>query len=309
MTTDARLDDDDAVELEAVLEQLARATRPARVKPWETAPGIRLELVDQLRTRAARQSRVTEDTAARTAPAPDPAEEAYPVTARVGAMAYDDQAATLANDLELVLARWVTDTMLTDDLEAPVGPRRALPASADPADLAAWLLHRLPALVDRPGSTRPELSHLRRLVRRGVKLVDRAPDRWYAGPCSTPLRDDDGNLVIARGEQAYCDADLYARPDSRLVVCTACGARHHVDERRAQLLAMARDRLDRPVVISRALTSLGMPCTPERIRQWATRGRLLHHGTDGAAKLYRLGDVMDLLEHAARAQHRTAARA
>lgn len=290
------LDDHEVGELEELLGQLVAADRSPAVRPWEEAHGRALELVTQLHLTATRQAQVGASGGGGEV-AGDPAEQDHgEVSVRVAPLPYVPHASDVAEQLHGVLSGWVARTLRADRDEAPIGPRRRGPNSASTPALAAWLLGRLHTLQHRPGSTREELAVLRRLVARGRSIIDREVERRYLGQCWTPLRDEDGNLIIAAGEQAFCYADVYARPHDRKVACPSCGAIHVVDKRRENLLDLARPRLERAADVSRALTSLDNPVTAERIRQWARRGRLHPAGraTDGKP-LYRIGDVIDLL--------------
>lgn len=109
------------------------------------------------------------------------------------------------------------------------------------------------------------------------RAIDRPGERVYVGPC-----DEDGR-------------DLYAYPDQDTVKCR-CGKTFDVWSRRLEMLEAAEERLLPAVDVSRALTTLGVEVTPERIRQWQTRGKL-HPvpGPWGGRAMYRVGDVRALL--------------
>lgn len=113
------------------------------------------------------------------------------------------------------------------------------------------------------------------------RIIDRRPDRWYAGPCVTE----------------DCAADLYASRRDGTVSCRVCGAGYDVAERRAWLLTEAEDRLAPAVEIARAVSWLGAePLTGDRVRQWAKRGLIAVRGHDtGGRPLYRIGDAIDRL--------------
>ena len=280
----ARLSPDEAAELGDLLDQLAPGWRRPGAQRWELGEGRAIELVRQLAATGARQARIGSGGGAAKVPAHE------------SAVPFVDSATDLLEQLHGLLAAWAARTMREDQADAPVGPRRAAPRTLGTDDLAAWLLGRLHTLEHRPGVTREHLDRLRPLVRRARAVIDRPHDRWFAGPCATPLRDDAGDLVIEHGEQAYCEAELWAKPGAPVVVCVACGAHHRLETRRAELLRLARDRELRAVDVSRALTSLGMPCTPDRIRKWKQRHRLgVASLDDDGLPLYRVGDVMDLL--------------
>lgn len=150
--------------------------------------------------------------------------------------------------------------------------------------MAAWLSERLSWLVSHPAAVEAH-GEILAAVRGAERVVDRAADRRYVGPCGAEL--DDGGT---------CDLDLYARPDAAQVTCRACGTAWDVRWRLDRLLDVAEDTLAHAALVAQALTRLGTPVTPERIRKWRARGRLVPHGHDGRGRpLYRIGDVIDLL--------------
>jgi hypothetical protein len=288
-----RLGDAELVDLELALDAVARASASvptgtvAGRQPWETRTGVTaLELVGELTTTGARQSRMGAGGGGAATPKH---ERALPFVATANDLAVELHAACL--DLAAAVLR-------TDAHDAPIGPRRPGPASIHAADVAAWLLTRLDALAWHPGIVRTHARDLVRLVARGRTTVDRRPGRWYAGPCATPLRDEAGDLVIVDGEQAYCDGELYARPEAPVVRCPTCDTGHRVEFRRAELLRLAEDRLETATTLSRALTGLlDTDVRPDRIRQWKRRSRLVSRGhDDNGDPVYRLGDVLDLLK-------------
>lgn len=154
----------------------------------------------------------------------------------------------------------------------------------DPVSMSRWLLWRVDGLAFHE-AVGEVLAEIEDAVAQCSRIVDRRPDRWYAGQCTTDL--DDG---------ATCYADLYAKARTGVVVCQACKAAHDVEKRREILLAAAEDQLADAATISRAVSWLGAePLTASRVRKWAERGRILAKGHDGTRPLYRIGDAIDLL--------------
>lgn len=144
------------------------------------------------------------------------------------------------------------------------------------------------------------------LERRLVRLVDRPPDRWYAGVCGVELATHDAAVCACAchlGEdEASCDMPagcgreydvdgltvcsrvLYVAPGEHWVRCRDCGVMHSVDRRREELLAEAVDREATVETITRVATTLtGWDVSAgrlsARIRQWAQRGKIEAHGT------------------------------
>lgn len=129
------------------------------------------------------------------------------------------------------------------------------------------------------------------------QLVDLPADRWYAGQCNE----------IVGPDGKTCDTDLYATERAAMVECPSCGMAYLAAVRREVLAAAAVDVLATATDLSRALTTLGQPVTPERVRKWAERGRLAAKGRDRRGyPTYRVGDVQELLgEDERRGRERT----
>ena len=147
--------------------------------------------------------------------------------------------------------------------------------------LTAWLL-RHPQWIRR----HPDAADLHRDVLDAVdaawRIVDRAPDRWYAGPCSV-----DG-----------CPGHVFGVPDAEAGSCTLCGATYNMAARRAFLFDAARQYVMTAAELSRALpVLLGVTVNRKTITTWANRGELDIADTDDrtGARLYRLGDVETLV--------------
>lgn len=160
-------------------------------------------------------------------------------------------------------------------------PRTRMLDSHDdnPAALSRWLLWRVDGLTlhDIGPDAVDELTDA---VAACHRVIDRRPDRWYAGPCLTE----------------GCGSDLYARRREGSVKCRDCEAVYDVAERREWLLLEAEDRLAPAADLARAVSWLGAePLTPDRVRKWAERGRITAKAHDGRRPLYRVGDAIDLL--------------
>ncbi|MFC6885310.1 MULTISPECIES: hypothetical protein [Actinomadura] len=226
---------------------------------------------------------------------------------------YDERAGDAATTLHRALARWAaviareTTGPRRPGLPGPVCGRRArcahpscrmIRASRPPepppvtlTGLATWLRPRV-GWLRHHAAGQQAYDEILAAVAAARRVVDRPAERLYAGPC------DD------------CGEDLYARPGAAAVPCPGCHAVYEVEARRAWLLRAAEDVLASATDISRAITRLGQPVTPEAIRGYAHRGLLLprtHRTTGGrTVPLYRLGDVVDVLtRQAARRNTRT----
>jgi hypothetical protein len=140
------------------------------------------------------------------------------------------------------------------------------------------------------------------LERRLCRMVNRPPDRWYAGICSAA----DGH--------GMCSAELYATYGRGQMTCPACDTQHDVGARREYLLAEARDHLVTATEAAGALIAWtdydrSERSLMKRISQWQERGRVQARGSTEVLgrdrPLYRLGDLQALLvEDAQREQAR-----
>lgn len=223
-------------------------------------------IVDDLETTLTRQGATGQRDGGRSATKPLP---------------FDLTASGLLHELHRLLAGWVNEVRCSSD---------RLPRDAGTATLARWLQTRLPRLAQYPAAT--ELADdIHRVVERSKWVIDRRPDRWYAGPCLT------AGCVEPDVHGRPRPTDLFVQPKAKRVLCRRCGASYDVAERRALLLAAAEDVLATATEIARAVTSLaGVTVRAARVWQWAHRGRLVAHSVDGQGHpLYRVGDVIELL--------------
>jgi hypothetical protein len=137
------------------------------------------------------------------------------------------------------------------------------------ADHTEWLAHHRDA-----EAAFDELEHICALV---DTMIDSRPASIYAGPCDV------------------CRRDMYAKQDADVAECKLCNITFPMAERREKLLESVADQLETAANISAAVTDLGEPVTPEVIRKWAERGRLIPKGKDHRGRpMYRVGDVLDL---------------
>lgn len=188
---------------------------------------------------------------------------------------YDPRASEVGYVLRNTLVEWVR-AVSAQTHSNYIWPRETT------TSLARWLLARHKDLCAHP-SAAEAVDEIGAAVRAAERIIDRPAERWFAGPCD-------------------CDARLYAAPGAPTVTCRDCGSRYDVAERRAWLMDACEDQLAYGALIAQALTSLGQPVTPERIRKWAERGRIVAHGTDLRGRpQYRVGDIIDLVaEHHAK---------
>lgn len=189
---------------------------------------------------------------------------------------WHDKAAEVRRNLHGLLAMWCR--FCEEEEIRHSSPANGLPADTLPA-MSAWLLWRIDGLTLR--DIGPEaVDEITNAVADCHRIIDRRPDRWYAGPCATE----------------DCAADLYAKSRTGAVECRECGATYDVAARREWLLAEAEDRLAPASEVARAVSWLGAaPLTAARVRKWAERERIAVKGHDGHRPLYRVGDAIDLL--------------
>lgn len=146
--------------------------------------------------------------------------------------------------------------------------------------ISHWLSWRTDGITAQPWAV-DALRQLTAATARAVSVIDRPPSRTYAGPCES------------------CTRDLYATAGRRDVTCRDCGITYDLAARREYLLRAVDDRLATATEIARALTSLELPVTTDRIWQWKHRERIDVRGHDQRGHpLYRVGDIVTLLvEH------------
>ncbi|WP_293785018.1 hypothetical protein [uncultured Aeromicrobium sp.] len=201
------------------------------------------------------------------------------------------------------------------------------PPATYPADtvraLVGFLIRHLRtiATADWADQITTDMLTLERRIRR---IVERGRGRWYAGICSAILRAErphDGlscacachnavgtpcdieggcGLEYDTVDGEICERDLYAIPGYSYVRCPDCKTQHSVAARRATLLAEARETLLPLSVISTVCVTLledepSVERLLKRLRKWAERGDLIWADHDGGTRLYRVGDVLDLL--------------
>lgn len=203
---------------------------------------------------------------------------------------YDPHASRVALKLRSTLVGWVRVLQETagDPTHGPMCVAckhqscRRVKSTRTPGDtlaqMAAWLLLHLDAI--RQHEAGAEMAEeISAAVDAAEKAVDRPADRVYSGPCDE------------------CGKDLYGRLGAAVVTCYGCGLEYDVAARCEWLMVAAEDVLATAIEISRAVNRLGVELKVDRIYQWVSRKRLMPTGTDANRRsLYRLGDVLDLLE-------------
>lgn len=226
---------------------------------WNTLANVPA-LVAELETTITRQARMAE----RSGSATD------------GALPWNEAASRARRRLRVTLST-LTEACIADRINSTEATHREpVPARGDLGYVASWLMVRVDPLAASPHAR--ALWDVGRVVRSCSRVIDRPPEMIYAGPCQA------------------CGADLYAMPGAALVTCRVCGVPEDVEERRGFLLTRVYDQLATATEVARALTTLDMPITSDRVRQWRHRERLVPRGHNRTGHpLYRVGDVVDLL--------------
>jgi hypothetical protein len=187
----------------------------------------------------------------------------------------DPQASAAASELRAHLVGWVR----------LVAEERGWALPEDTLDaMSRWMLHHVEWLRHHQAG-HDAVEELTGDMRTAQRVIDRPPDRWYAGPCTALMADG-----------LPCGADMYAQADKGNVGCPDCGAVYDVAKRRAWLLAEAEDTLATTTEVCRALTTLaGVELTAASIRGYVHRGQLMAHGIRDGKQTFRLGDVVVLV--------------
>lgn len=198
---------------------------------------------------------------------------------------FDAKAAERAEALKQTLARRARNVSLERGVPIPHsrGELGAVVAARFLGAHLEWIRHRQEAAA--------VFADLREAARELERLVGRPTGLRYRGPCWADLGD-----VDEVGDPLQCQEILYARPGAEVVKCRFCGAEYNAEGRRQWLLDEARTTLAHAALIASALTALDVPIAVGTIYSWASRGRLVDHGTDQLGRpLYRVGDAIDLL--------------
>lgn len=217
-------------------------------------------------------------------------EMADPTGGAVSARSGGDPIEEAADEASQVLGRWMR-RLIADR------PRLHYPELATVEILALRLGQHMKAIVLLDWAA----DFVRELVRTELRLrriLEAHNGLWFAGRCGQ--LDGEYNPV----DPASCGRMLYADPDEAWVYCASCRTTWPVADRRRYLLDEARNAETNVATIARALMALldGQPSQARlerRIQNWVDRGRIERRGhvdLDGKVrKVYRLGDVLDLL--------------
>ena len=167
-------------------------------------------------------------------------------------------------------AAWVVRNTVTTWARVIADTVHADPPT-DLDDLMRWVAGRCSWLRYEPcgDEALAELDHAAQLVWRAIDRT--GVERRYLGPC-------------------VCGTDLYARRSAETVTCTGCGTPLDVATLVAGLEEIVRDRSFTAAEIEDAYG-----IRADRIRKWASRGRIVARGHDRAGRpLYALPEVLEL---------------
>jgi hypothetical protein len=192
---------------------------------------------------------------------------------------YNPHAAEILTHLRRLLDTW-TLVVLNGQPWPPETPRNPTTQAAR-IGAAPWHTH-----PDAPEI----LADLDRLADRIHQCIDTPPERRYLGPCGTTLEDG-----------TTCPGDVY-QLGTKPPTCRHCRTTHAADQRLAWIADLAADQLVTAHDAAGALSAWGAHITPDLVRKWASRGRLLPRGHDRAGHtVYRFDEcralALETLKH------------
>lgn len=201
---------------------------------------------------------------------------------------YDEQASRVAHRLRNELSTWAR---LIHDQR----PDLPLPAD-DPLAIARWVAWHVTAVF----VTAELSSGIRGVVRDAERVIDRAPDKVYAGQCLEPL-EVDGQVDepsapddedAEQQEPPRCQGQLYATKGKPQVRCRECGAVHDVEARQEWLSRELDGQLVSAAEAAPVLSwLLDKNITRRHIADWKYHGRVeVHEGRWP----YRFGELFAL---------------
>jgi len=187
---------------------------------------------------------------------------------------YNVDASDAARLLSMTLWPWVREGL-------DAHPGVPLP-SPSVVSMAAALMHLHGWLVVHPEGYLA-IDEVGYAVSQARTAIDRAADRVYAGTCD--------------GDDGECGEELYAVEGSTSLRCPVCSTERDVYIWRRNRLEAAGDSLLTLSEMTRAIGETGTETVSrKRLEGWVRRGRLIRAGNLGAVPLYRVGDVLDVIE-------------
>lgn len=153
--------------------------------------------------------------------------------------------------------------------------------------MSRWLLWRVDGLA--LNDMGEEITRaIRDTVRACRHVIDKPPERAYAGPCPE------------------CKRDLYHRHHAAEVGCSGCGQRWDVGEVNKWMQERITEHMENKLVTAREgatlLGRLGLPVEQGTIDKWRERNRIAEAGHNPAGhRLYRWDDLLALAARHAKA--------
>ncbi|HYQ67767.1 hypothetical protein [Actinophytocola sp.] len=191
---------------------------------------------------------------------------------------YHARASAVAHRMRNELSTWAR-------LIADQRPDLPLPVD-DPSAIARWAAAAVTAVF----VTAELSSGIRGVVRDAERVIDRAPDKVYAGQCMEPL--EVGDDFDPDEEPLRCDGQLYATKGRPQVRCRDCGTVHDVQVRQEWLSRELDGQLVTAAEAAPVLSwLLDKKITGNNIAAWKRDGRVEVH--DGRWP-YRFGDLLVL---------------
>lgn len=166
----------------------------------------------------------------------------------------------------------------------------------DPAGIAEWLIENITEV--RLGDHSPTLhARIKEAMSEARAVIDRPPDRWYAGTCGFDGEGRDSTLGPCVAE-LYVDIDDAGRVES-FIRCPTCDEQWDVQERRNILAATVSEQVVKAATLSAALTMVGREVPAATVRSWIRRGKLISVDVDVDGRpLYRTGDALAIVAQA-----------
>lgn len=144
--------------------------------------------------------------------------------------------------------------------------------------VTSWAVKLMPRISVHPESV-GWYERISKAYERTTKAIDLPPEKVRAGKCT-------------------CGLVLYTHEGRETVTCKPCGQTHNVTELQNTTLERLRNYEDTAANVIRALNGARIPLKMRKLTYWADHGQV-PTTTDERGRIYRVGDVLDLLEKTA----------
>ena len=141
-----------------------------------------------------------------------------------------------------------------------------------------WASRLMPRISLHPESAR-WYEAVSKAYEATTKAIDLPPERVRAGTCPG------------------CGTVLYVSHDRQAAQCNPCGVSHDVAELQGATLEKLRSYTDTAANVVKALNAARVPLKLRKLTYWADRGEVPTF-EDERGRVYRVGDVLDLMETA-----------